>query len=78
MAKQKKEVVIKVIHGGSIQIWANNLSVEDVMSIEGITNVLSSKTLPWTAYADARYDAQEIAKELEELLEASIPDIFRE
>ncbi len=75
MAKPKKDVVTK-IEGSIIYLWANDLTTSDILSIEGIVKVLGSRELPWMIQVDARYDINELAEELEELLSAKVPGVF--
>ena len=60
MATRKQEAKVEVVAGICLRIWADNFVTEDIMSIEGIVDVMISTRLPWIAYVDKRYDIQEI------------------
>lgn len=74
--KRKTEVVIKVVAAtegekvGVLHIWADN--VKEIQSVEGVTAVLLFGNLPVSVHIDARYDAQEVAAELMELLSSKV------
>ncbi len=71
MAKPKKKTVVRVLRlAGVIHVWADNLSVDNLMSIEGISDVVMAPTVPWIVFVDIRYDINEVAEELIELLDA--------
>lgn len=78
MAKPKKKVIVEVLRfAGALHVWADNLLVDDLISIEGISDVVVTSTLPWIVFIDIRYDIDEVAEELLELLDASVPDVFK-
>ena len=76
MAKPKKSVLAKVMSGLIVRVWANDLILEDVLSVEGVVKVIASCELPWWFLIDDRYDPEEVATELEELLSSKVPGVF--
>ncbi len=84
MAKMKRDIIVRAMvdnateaRSGVIHVWANGLIASDVMSIGGVYGVDVGKAGPAFVYVDARYDVGEVAAEIEELLLASVPDVFR-
>lgn len=82
MAKPKKSVLVKVIGNPvePIEVWINNASLHlsDIASIEGVRNVYLDGETKVKVTIDARYNIDEIAQELRELLAAEVSDIFKE
>lgn len=73
MAKPKWLVKVELCSHGLV-VWADNLSVKKIMSIEGVLRVYSPSVLPWIVLIDARYDGAEVAAEVEEML---LADVFK-
>lgn len=85
MAKPKVDFIISVVRSeknstGIIHLWIDEIIIRDIMSIEGIASIdiPHSPNAPTFVYVNARYDAHEVAAEMEELLSAKIPDAFYE
>jgi len=81
MAKPKKDVIVEVLHNKSIRVWCNNPGqvVTELKTIEGITSILYLSTFGSIHLStDPRYDISEIAQEIEELLTAEVPDVFKD
>ena len=83
MAKIKKQVIISkfgiALGGGGkhvLQVWADDIVVQEVKTIEGISDVIIHTQSPVTVCVDPRYDVDEVIAELDELLSAKIPDVF--
>lgn len=68
-------VVVQTTEGGKvgvIHVWADNVSKIQVEEVEGVTVMLASIHLPVFIHVDARYDAHEVAAEIEELLSSEV------
>ena len=83
MAKPKRDIIVRIVidnakeaRTGIIYVWANNIMSSDVLSIEGVESVDIGQANPAFVYVNARYDAKEVAAELEELLSAKVPSAF--
>jgi hypothetical protein len=62
-----------------INIWLNKPTevISDVLSIEGVLTCRASSGGPLRVMVDPRYDIQEVAEEIETLLKADVPDVFK-
>lgn len=82
MAKPKIKVLVEVIKNPvePIRIWIDNAKahLSDIASVEGVSNIWHDKQNSIKIMIDKRYDVDEIAQELRELLTAEVPDIFRD
>lgn len=77
MARPKKNVIVKVFGQTKlIDVWADNLVASEILSIEGVTQILAEKTLPWLIATDPRFDVNEVAAEIEALLSPKVPEAF--
>lgn len=77
MAKRKQNVKITKIDQDAIVFYADGRVMADIRRIEGIGTVMDLNGAAHIAYTDARYDANEIAAEIESLnTETPIPDAF--
>lgn len=52
--------------------------MNDIASVEGVTGTYHDGETEVSVRIDKRYDVNEIAGELRELLTAEVPDIFKE
>lgn len=82
MAKPKQKILIEVFHrGGEMHIWSSDKEQDatTIKDIEGVDAVFTRQTMNLiSVYVDPRYDINEIATEIEALLTAEVPPIFRE
>lgn len=81
MAKPKQKVLVVVLtpmNPEPIQVWIDNPGevLQDIRSIEGVIGCRACTDGPIRVSIDKRYDAQEIADEIEELLTSDVPAIF--
>lgn len=77
MAKPKCLVKVELTSLGKdpyLFVWADNLSVKKIMSVEGVLKVYVPSVLPWLVKIDARYDGAEVAAEVEKML---LADVFK-
>ncbi len=77
MAKPKQEVLVEVFAKSSLEVWASSVNVDEISSIEGILEV-HKRTNNAFVTCDPRYDIEEIAQEVRDLLLAEVPDVFKE
>lgn len=79
MAELKEKVKVEVGELTLI-VWATNVVqfMSEIETIKGIHSVICYSKNRLFAYPDPRYDIKEIAEEIEQLLLAEVPDIFRE
>lgn len=82
MATKKMSVSVQVKEGQAfpIRIWVSDPEqhLADCESVEGVAMVNYLSGGPIFIIVDPHYDVQEVAAELEELLTAEVPDVFRE
>ena len=82
MAKPKTNLIINPHHNvGLIDIWCDNPTevLREISQIEGVVNVAYFKHGGnISAYIDPRYDIDEIAQEIKDLLSSEIPDVFKD
>ncbi len=80
MAKPKQDDLVRVLPNNSIHVYTNEPEREAtrIVKIEGVINVSFGTKNPISVYVDPRYDKEEVAQEIEELLVDSVPDVFRE
>ena len=79
MAKPKVKIKVEIVNDTFITVWAKDAHrhIPDVESIEGVHFASSSGRL-MIIYTDPRYDVNEVAREIEQLLSAEMPEVFRE
>lgn len=81
MAKPKVDYIVKVSIAipEMIQVWCGNLSqaAMEIGQIEGITSVSILFNERIEAMTDPRYDVNEIAQEIRDLLGAEVPQLFK-
>lgn len=82
MAKPKQKVLVEVtsrIIPEPIAVWVDNPgeALQDILGIEGILQGRAVIGGPIRVTVDPRYDTEEIAGEIRELLNAEVPDVFR-
>jgi len=87
MAKPKISNLVEVLNatatmGSSVlHIWCDNPGqvIAEIARLEGIDNtMLFSNGKMIRATIDPRYDAEEIAQEIRDLLAADVPEAFKE
>ncbi len=82
MAKPKMKVLVEVVRNQvePIRVWVSDAKthLNDIASVEGITHISLYGESEVTIMIDKRYDKDEIAQELRELLTAEVPSVFRE
>lgn len=87
MAKPKQRILIKKFEFKGIVTKAVNLYIDDaagqladVLTIEGVTEayVSSHNVNLMLIDVDPRYDLDEVGAEIESLVTAEVPDVFRE
>lgn len=82
MAKPKTKVLVEIVLNQvePIRIWVSNAKahLNDIASVEGVTHISLHGSSEVSVMIDKRYDKNEIAQELRELLTAEVPSIFRE
>lgn len=81
MAKPNKKVLVQVVGDPvfPIKVWVDNPTsiIDDIQSIEGIDMLsVTSRNLIYVSI-DLRYEVEDIAKEIEDLLMAEVPDVFK-
>lgn len=77
MAKPQKEYHVEVmLKSKVISIWCDKRHWNDLTIIEGIEQAFSMNNR-LDLYIDPRYSIDEIANEIEELLSAQVPDVFK-
>ena len=83
MATKKGKVMVTVRHPDlkTFEVYIDNPSsvTDDIMSIEGVSRIIlyGHRANCLDVFIDPRYDTTEVAKEVETLLLAEVPDIFR-
>lgn len=80
MAKPKRRFLVEEVPH-SITVWTDNpvSDLAEIKTIEGINTVMMADGCnPIYVYVDPRYSQKEVAEEIRELLEARVPDIFKE
>lgn len=79
MAKPKKSVLIEKLPN-HLRVWCNNPTqwLSDLASIEGIIRVDNLTGGCTILHCDPRYDLSELAQEVEQLLMAEVPEVFKE
>lgn len=82
MAKQKRKVFIDVIFSsvGTLIVYCDRPRevISEVAGIEGVRDAFVGFDGRLLVLTDPRYDVQEVITEIEELLTAEVPDVFRE
>lgn len=83
MAKPKQAVLVNVTTNPvePIAAWVNNShdeAIQDILTVEGVTNCRASIGGPIRIMIDQRYDTQEVADEIRGLLSAEVPDVFKD
>lgn len=79
MAKPKQKYLVEVYHGTWIHVHCDNpeITKHEIEQIEGVEWVDPlNKVL--SVWVDPRYDAQEVAQEIRELLSSEVPEVFNE
>lgn len=81
MAKPNKKVLVRIVGDPvfPVEVWVNNpISViDDIKSIEGVNTVSFINGNPILVSVDPRYEIEDIAREIEGLLAAEVPDVFK-
>jgi hypothetical protein len=79
MAKPKQSVLVNVCSNHNIIVWTDHpeRDIKDIAGIEGVTRATIYSGNPIFLSIDPRYSADEIAAEIENLLTAEIPDVFK-
>jgi hypothetical protein len=76
MAKPKQKYLVEV--RDNISVWGD-ISAEELARIEGVEQVLPFASLSKkSVWVDPRYDIEEVAQEIRELLAQEVPDVFRD
>jgi hypothetical protein len=82
VATKKQDILVKITANPieQIKVWIDkpSESITDVLSIEGVSTCRASAGGPLYIMVDPRYDVREVAGEIEALLTAEVPDIFKE
>lgn len=82
MAKPKVKILVECDDNSRhIKVYCDNPTeaVWELKNIEGIQQVIYSLSFPCiSVWCDPRYDREEIAQEIRDLLTAEVPDAFRE
>jgi hypothetical protein len=82
MAQKTQDVLVLVVgnHVEPINIWLDNPTevISDILSIEGVLTCSTINAPPLRVMVDPRYNTQEVAEEIETLLTADIPDVFKQ
>ena len=77
MAKPKVDVLVKVFASHAIEVWASPKDTDEIKLGGGITEIFKSVN-GTLIICDPRYDTEEIAQEIRDLLSAKVPDVFKE
>lgn len=79
MAKPKEAVKVIVI-STFLEVYVNDAAkwFDDVMSIEGVRRVLLEGKVEMTVFVDPRYDSDEVATEVRDLLTREVPQVFED
>ncbi|MBY8999074.1 MAG: hypothetical protein KGD60_15220 [Candidatus Thorarchaeota archaeon] len=67
MAKRQQEVKCQIATPAMIYVWADDEMVELIEKVEGVYEVGGKLSGHFAAFVDQRYNAEEIAKEIEAL-----------
>ncbi len=82
MAKPKQKVLVDIMVNlfEPIRVWIDNPgdALRDISTIEGIVRCRVCTDGPIRIMVDPRYDTQEIAQEIRDLLAAEVPEVFKE
>ena len=80
MAKPKQDTLVKVSPSGAVTVWTNDpkSATFEIADIEGVSFVVGGRKNPISVYLDQRYDINEVAKEIEQLLSSEVPEAFLE
>ncbi len=80
MAKPKVKFLVNVLPSKTIEIWVSEPEIAflKIRVIEGVSQVNLYPDRAMHAFADPRYDIEEVAEEIRTLLSSEAPDIFRE
>jgi len=81
MAKKRCDVMVEVISesAGIINVWIDNPEayIGDILSVAGVNSVSTIRRFPLSVEVDRRYSTAEVAAEIEHLLMAEVPSVFR-
>lgn len=79
MAKPKVKVMVNVRSNIIADVYTDNIdeAISEILSIEGVSSasVIVGRI---SVITDPRYDINEIAEEIKELLLSEVPDVFKE
>jgi hypothetical protein len=82
MAQKKQDILVLIVSNQvePINIWLDKPTevISDILSVEGVKTCSASSGGPLRVMVDPRYDIQEVAEEIETLLKADVPDIFKQ
>lgn len=70
MAQRKTDFIVEVQPSGSIRVWSD-LTQDQIGAIEGVIETQSSNPALIIVQVDPRYDSDEIADEIKELVALS-------
>lgn len=80
MANKKVDVIVKKVNDSVIYVFCDDRAriAKELENISGISSIhiWSDRLDVWVS--DPRYDTDEVAQEIQELLTAEVPDVFRE